>query len=160
MMHNSKYEIKDPKKILEIISSCKVIRLALSDTNAPYIVPLNFGYEFQENQLYFYMHGASEGKKVDLIRNKPVVGFEMDSRHSLVTADLACSHTYYYASIIGYGQAELLSDPADKRHGLDKIMDNISPDSPKNYNDKTVTATSVFRITVHEYSVKSNIPAK
>lgn len=51
MMRRNEREVRDKKRILQILEECRVCRLAFSDDHAPYIVPLNFGYETDGNML-------------------------------------------------------------------------------------------------------------
>ncbi len=65
-MRRKDKEIKDAKEIESIISRSDICRIALSENNSPYIVPMCFGY--RNNCLYF--HSASDGKKIDIIKKK------------------------------------------------------------------------------------------
>ena len=47
--------------MMKIIAKCDTCRLALFDDEFPYIVPLNFGTDVEEGQLYLYFHSAKEG---------------------------------------------------------------------------------------------------
>ncbi|WP_167959026.1 pyridoxamine 5'-phosphate oxidase family protein [Anaerosporobacter faecicola] len=80
-MRRKDREVTDFKKIKEIIQKCDTIRLGLSDGLYPYVVPLSFGYEFVDEQIYFYIHGAMEGRKLDLMKKNGVCSFEMDCGH-------------------------------------------------------------------------------
>ena len=62
-MRRKDKEIKDKKEIESIIKRAKVCRIALSDNNMPYIIPVNYGYKNN----CIYIHSASEGKKIDII---------------------------------------------------------------------------------------------
>ena len=59
-MRRKDREIRDTYGVREIIGECDCCRLAFSDGKGAYIVPLSFGYDEEENALYF--HGAAEGK--------------------------------------------------------------------------------------------------
>lgn len=60
-------EITDINEIINIIKKCDVCRLAFFDENYPYIIPMNFGYDYdsKNNKLDLYFHGAKKGKKLD-----------------------------------------------------------------------------------------------
>ena len=73
-MRRREKEITDESTLESIILASLVCRLALSDGNQPYIVPLCFGY--QDKTLYF--HSALEGKKIDIIKHNQNVCFEFD----------------------------------------------------------------------------------
>ena len=44
-MRRKDREITHIHTILDLVSECKVCRLAMTDGGVPYIVPLNYGYE-------------------------------------------------------------------------------------------------------------------
>lgn len=102
-MRRKDREITNYDKMLEIMKSCDCCRIGLNDKDGVYIIPLNFGYEENSGILTLYFHGASEGKKIDLIKQQNTASFEMDTKHQLVEADVACSYSYLYQSIMGKG---------------------------------------------------------
>ena len=53
-MRRKDREIKDYNKMLKIIDQCDCIRIGFQEPQGTYILPLNFGYESQEDQLTFY----------------------------------------------------------------------------------------------------------
>ena len=83
-MRRKDRKVTEPEKIREIIAACDVLRLGLADGEYPYIVPVNFGWEEKEGQVSFYLHGAMEGHKADLLRQNGVCSFQMDCGHRVV----------------------------------------------------------------------------
>jgi uncharacterized protein len=65
-----------------------------------------FWLSWEEN-LVLYFHSATEGRKLNLLAKNSTVGFELDTGHELVTADLACNWGMKYKSIIGTGESQL-----------------------------------------------------
>ncbi|WP_278453702.1 pyridoxamine 5'-phosphate oxidase family protein, partial [Thomasclavelia spiroformis] len=57
-MRRKDREITDFDEIMNIINKCDTCRLALFDKEFPYIVPLNFGVDIRDEQLYLYFHCA------------------------------------------------------------------------------------------------------
>lgn len=87
-MRRKDREITDFGKMLDIVASCDVCRIAMhSDEDVPYLVPLNFGHEISDGVLYLYFHSASAGTKFELLQKYPRVRFEMDCGHQLVLQD-------------------------------------------------------------------------
>ena len=107
-MRRKEREVTDYNKMIEMLKSCDCCRIGLVDDKGAYIVPMNFGY----------FHGATEGKKIDLINNQPEISFETDTKHELVTSDTACGHSYLYQSIMGRGQVKIVADRDTKIKGL------------------------------------------
>jgi len=80
------------------LNKAKICRLALSDNNKPYVIPMNFG--FRED--YLYLHSAHEGKKkIDILRKNNNVCFEVDMETELMTLEKACGCGMKYLSVIG-----------------------------------------------------------
>lgn len=67
-----------------------------------------FLYAVEDGAFTFYCHSAKEGKKLDVIRKNASVAFEMDCQNALQHGETACTHSYYYASVLGEGKAEIL----------------------------------------------------
>ena len=67
-MRRKDREVTEMEEIQQIFDECKVCRIGIMDENGPYIVPVNYGYVRKEGKVILYIHGAREGKKIDLIR--------------------------------------------------------------------------------------------
>lgn len=107
-MRRKDREIKDFDKLLQIMRQCDSCVLALNDDGFPYIVPLNFGMDIEDGQLYLYFHCAMQGKKLDLIRKDNRATFEMDCDHNFILYDERMSCTMGYSSVIGHGLIEFV----------------------------------------------------
>lgn len=66
-------EVTDEKEIREILDKGEILHIGMHDGEGIYVLPMNYGYTFEEGKLVFYMHGSLEGKKWDLIRENPSV---------------------------------------------------------------------------------------
>ena len=75
-MRRKDREITHIRTILDLVSECKVCRLAMTDGGVPYIVPLNYGYEYADGALTFYFHSAKEGRKLEILKKNPTVCLE------------------------------------------------------------------------------------
>ncbi len=149
--------VSDGNHVLEIIQSCDCCRVAFSEPDGPYIVPMNFGIESsQEGQMVLYFHGASAGKKGELMQKNPCVGFEMDMGHGLVPGAQACSCSFLYQSVIGKGKIEILSNLEEKKHGLTVLMKHYMPEKEWDFPSAMLEKTAVFRLDVTEWSCKEH----
>jgi len=120
-MRRKDREVTDQARIQEIVARCKVCRLGLSDEGQAYIVPLNFGHDWEDG-LTLYFHSAREGRKLDILNKNPRVCFEMDIEGDVVEADNPCSYGYTFASIMGEGKVEFIEGQAEKAAALEKLM--------------------------------------
>ena len=158
-MRRKDREVTDPVKIADIISRCTCCRIGFYDEKEVYIVPLNFGYEVKDNTYVFYFHGAKEGRKIDLIRKNPNVGFEMDTDFAVYTlgeAEAACGYTARFQSIIGNGIVSIVSETEEKMRGLSLLMEHNTGKRKWNFDEKMVHAVAVFKLEVTKMSCKEH----
>lgn len=155
-MRRKDREVKDFETIKQIIDECEVLRIGLCDDDMyPYIVPMNFAYEIEGEQIYFYLHGAMAGRKYELMKKNEVCSFEMDCGHQLELIYSAKDATMRYKSVMGKANIEFLEGD-DKIKGLDIIMNRDERTRDFEYNKAVVPRTAVIKLTVTEYSGKIN----
>ena len=137
-MRKADKEITDRNLIDSIIHKSLVCRIAIYDGEMPYLVPLSFGYDGNN----IYLHGAKEGRKIDILKRNPKVCFEFETECEVLPGERACSFTMRYRSIIGYGKAHFLEDIGEKITAIRIIM--------RHYTDRTFifTEDDVKNITV------------
>lgn len=155
-MRRTDREITDAQQIRAIIEACHCCRLGFCDEGRVYIVPLSFGYKEQDGKRYFYFHGATEGRKVDLIRKTHYAGFELDTNYQLIEADVACGYSARYQSVIGEGTVQILEDIEEKKEALRSIMRHNTGSENWEFPDAAVQKTLVFRLEVEELSCKEH----
>lgn len=152
-MRRKDREVVNIDDILNIIEKCDVCRIALSGDEYPYIVPMNFGYEYKDSKLFIYLHCANEGKKLDLIKKNNRVCFEMDCSHKLVKGKTPYECTMEYESVIGIGTIEIMKD--NKQHALTLLMKHYSDEETFTFTEKMLLPTTVLKITADEITGKS-----
>lgn len=151
-MRRKDREIKDFNEIVQVIEKCDVCRLALHDEDYPYILPLNFGMQLEDGQIVLYFHGATEGKKYELIAKDNRASFEMDCEHKLITDEAAGNCTMNYESVIGYGRVEMIPDE-EKYDALCILMKHYhKEDFP--FNQAIMPQTTVFKLIVESVTGK------
>lgn len=155
-MRRKDREVTDIDKITSVFDTCKTCRLGFNDGGEVYIVPLNFGYERTGDGFTLYFHGAKAGRKYELLRQNPRVGFEMDCDYELKTADMACGHSARFLSIIGNGTATIIEDPEEKRRGLDCIMAHATGHADWEFPEARLGAVGVFKVTVDSFACKEH----
>ncbi|MDF3005137.1 MAG: 5-nitroimidazole antibiotic resistance protein [Oscillospiraceae bacterium] len=153
-MRRKDREVTEPAALLEIIRECKICRIAMQDEQGLYIVPLNFGYEFDDGKLTLYFHSAKEGRKIDILSKAPIVAFEMDCSHQLIESEIACRNGYAYKSIIGNGSASLIDDIEEKIKGLSLIM-NHQTGKEFEMPPQAANSVAVFKIQATDFTGKS-----
>lgn len=92
---------------------------AAGDEGWPYAVPLS--YVWRDGKVYF--HCAAAGHKVDAIRADSRVSFCVVDRNQIVPEE----YTTYYRSVIVFGRARILDDPAEKRRAIEALSQKYRP---------------------------------
>ena len=153
-MRKKDREVTDKQELLRIIEKCDSCRIGLCYENVPYIVPMNFGYTYEEDQLTLYFHCALEGKKLDIIRQNNTVCFEMDCSHELVHNDIPCRYTMKYESIIGRGKMYILTEEKEKIQALQQVMKKYAPDRTFEFEAKHARIILGLKLVVEEFTGK------
>ena len=156
-MRRSEKAITDANELQTIIQSAQVCRLALADHDTPYVVPMYFG--MRDNTLYF--HCAPQGRKLDIIKRNPVVCFEIETDLCIINTGKPCDWSSRYASVIGYGNASLITDPKQKREALNIIVDHYAPSTVYEFQGKKVDEVAVLKVDITSMTgKKSGYPSK
>ncbi len=147
-------EITDRESILQILDSARVVHLGMADGDEPYVVPMNYGYTMdEEGKLTLYLHGATQGRKLDVMRKNPKVFLEMECGVQPFSGDVACRYGMAYSSLMGRGIAVMVEDPAEKMEAMSILM-KTQTGGDFTFNEKLVKVVSVIRIDVLEYTAK------
>ncbi len=155
-MRRKDREVTDFDRLVDIIGQCHVLRLGLADGDFPYIVPVNFGYTVQGQEVRFYIHGAMAGRKYELLLKNPYCSFEMDVPLKLDCVKESRSVTMRYRSLMGRAKARLL-EGEEKTRAIDEfIMARYEETRSFDYNRAAVAHTAVWELTVLEMTGKEN----
>jgi nitroimidazol reductase NimA-like FMN-containing flavoprotein (pyridoxamine 5'-phosphate oxidase superfamily) len=157
-MRREDREITGIDEKLAVIARCKVCRLGLSDNGKPYVVPLNYGWSYEDGVLIIYLHGAGQGKKWDIIKNNAAACFEVDCGHQLIEADEACRYAYAYQSVIGFGNIHIIEALDDKRAALRHLMKHqTGKDAAYSFDDRALKNTAVYKLVIETFTGKQRL---
>jgi len=131
-----------------------VCTLGFAVGDMPYIVTLNFGFEWIGTLPLLYFHCAREGRKLDMMSRNPHVCFQLDSAHELVTGPNPCDWGMKYASLLGYGTLRRAGGDEERGKGLDRIMLHYGRAAGGGYAAAPMKATEVLVLDVDEMSGK------
>ena len=134
-----------------IIRKASVCRLGMIDGDAPYIVPLCFGY--RDSTLYF--HGSMKSRKVELIKKHPKVCFEFDILAEPISALDPCDWDMRYQSVVGFGRACLVESVQEKRQAL-KIITAQYTKGSHSFSEPKLKATAAIKVTIDTMTGKQS----
>jgi nitroimidazol reductase NimA-like FMN-containing flavoprotein (pyridoxamine 5'-phosphate oxidase superfamily) len=167
-MRRTDREVVGIDEKLRIVARCKVCRLAMIDGEGPgsagaekslepYLVPLNFGWEYKGGLLILYFHSALEGRKIDILKRGGPVCFEMDGGHRLIENPQGCGYSFAYESVIGKGTVEFIEGREEKIRGLNLLLRHQSG-SNRDFpiDGEVLEKTAVFRLKAETWSAKKH----
>lgn len=150
-MRRTDRQVTDEQELLGIMQRCQVVRLAMNTDTVPYILPVNFGME--PDGMTLYIHGAMTGTKYEHIARDNRVSFEMDCSAELVLNQDDHQCTMNYESVIGWGIVDELTEEADKRHALKRIMSQYHVGNFP-FNEGPIPRTRILWLRVEERTAK------
>ena len=154
-MRRSDREITDKSTIEEFIQKEQIIRIAFYDEGDIYIVPVNYGFRKEGDSYAFFFHGARAGRKYELTKASPKVGFEIDGRYELLEAEIACDFSAKFQSVVGTGTLSLVEEKEEKIIGLNCLMKQTTNKTEWEYTDAMLDGVAVFRLDVEKMSCKA-----
>ena len=136
---------------LEVMDKAPYITVGMTDGDGmPYSVPLSLA---RTDEKTFYFHCATEGKKLDILRENPRVCLTAVSKCKPTVGPKDGSFTLEFKSAIAYGKAEIVADDNEKREALRAICQRFLPNHMDDFDAavaRSMSRTAVVRITLTE----------
>jgi len=150
--------ITEPAALMQVLQEARVLYLALRAEPAPYVVPVFFGVDGE----LLYLHGRRDGRKIELLRSDPRVGFSACAGVTMIPAASACAFTTAAASVVGTGRARIVEDEAERIRGLHAVMAHYGDgdqggdesEGRSRYRPESLARTCVVAIHVEHLSGK------
>lgn len=106
----------DSEWALEVMHKAPYITVSFIDEDGkPYGLPLSLA---SDDDVNWYFHGALEGKKLEAIKAHPEVCLSAVTRCAPTVGPKDGSFTLQFKSAIAFGKAEIVTEDAEKIHGL------------------------------------------
>lgn len=134
--------------VKDVIRKCDCCNVAMVDnTNSPYVIPMNFGFDND----CIYLHSSASGKKIEILdnNNKVCLSFSTDHQLRWQSEKVACSYSMKYRSVLIFGHVEYIEKPEDKIVALNHIMKQYT-DNDFKYSDPAVRDVKVFKVIIDE----------
>jgi nitroimidazol reductase NimA-like FMN-containing flavoprotein (pyridoxamine 5'-phosphate oxidase superfamily) len=154
-MRRKDRQITEIEAIRAILDKAKVLHLAMIDGARPYVVPMNYGYALADGRLTLYLHGAKEGRKLDVLQQNDRVAFVLETDVNPVSGgDIPCKYGEAYASVMGEGTAVLLDDPVQKIEALQILM-KTQTGREFAFTPAMAESVAVIRVNVDSFTAKA-----
>ncbi|MFW9823825.1 MAG: pyridoxamine 5'-phosphate oxidase family protein [Candidatus Thorarchaeota archaeon] len=151
-MRRNEKEITDEKEIFNIIKSGKYTSISMSKGNEPYIITLSYGFDSNENALYF--HCAAEGQKIDFVESNPSVCGTIIEDNGYKDG---CGQAF--RSIVYRGTISIIKDIEEKKHGFNILIDHLekNPEEVKKNllkSEDVYIKPAILRLDISEMTCK------
>lgn len=143
------YDAQTLHAVLDAMPLCHV-GYVLDD--APQVTPT---MQWREGD-HVYWHGSSASRFLRAAIAKPVC-LTVTHWDGMVMARSGFHHSANYRSVMAYGTAEIVDDPAHKEASLEAMFEHWFPgrwETLRPMNEQEVKATTVLRLPLSEASVK------
>ena len=141
----------DSEWALEVMHKAPYITVSFIDEDGkPYGLPLSLA---SDDDVNWYFHGALEGKKLEAIKAHPEVCLSAVTRCAPTVGPKDGSFTLQFKSAIAFGKAEIVTEDAEKIHGLRLICERFLPQHMDAFDQsiaRSLSRTAVVRITLTE----------
>src|SRR5690606_34394405 len=116
--------IEDRSEIEKIIQSCKTCYVAMSDNDAPYVLPMNFALEGD----VVILHSDQSGRMWETLHKNPKVCINWTLGEELAWQDVrvGCSYRVKSMSVLVEGAVEFVDDYTEKERCLHLLMAQYS----------------------------------
>lgn len=112
-------ELTHKSDIDRVLSEGKFATISMCRENEPYIVTLSYGYNSDNETLYF--HSAKKGLKLDFLKaNKNVCATVIKDKGYLIDE---CGHEY--ESVVFWGYMLIVDDLQEKKLGMRIILQHL-----------------------------------
>lgn len=144
------YEHETVHRLLDSAAMCHVSYVI---EGQPYCTPTLFWRE----GTHLYWHGSSASRMLRTLAKEVPACLTVTHLDSFVLARCGFNHSADYRSVMAFGQARLITDPAAKRRALVMMVDRLFPGRTAQLRQSTdleIKATSVVSMEIERASAK------
>ncbi len=150
---------RDDAWIRAFLHEARVGHIATSMDGQPFLNPTTFWYDEEYHQVVF--HSNIAGRVRSNIEANPKVCLEASELGKLLPSNVALEFSLQYRSVMVFGTAQLVTDPAEAKRLLYGLISKYFPAMTagreyREITDKELRATSVYVIKIEAWSGKEN----
>jgi nitroimidazol reductase NimA-like FMN-containing flavoprotein (pyridoxamine 5'-phosphate oxidase superfamily) len=143
----------DPAEIYPILDAAFLAHLGFQVDGQPVVIPTLFGRDGDK----LYLHGSAGSRTMRQLAGGIPACVTVTLVDGLVLARSAFHHSMNYRSVVAFGTAQRIEDPADKRHALRTISDHLIAgrwDDVREPYESELKQTAVLEFRIEEASAK------
>jgi len=143
----------DRPTIHAILDEGLVCHVGFASEGQPYVIPMNYGREGER----LLLHGSAASRLMRGLEAGWPVCLTVTLLDGLVLARSAFHHSMNFRSVVLFGRARPVEDPAGKTAALRVISEHVVPgrwDAVRPPNARELAATTVLEVPIDEASAK------
>jgi nitroimidazol reductase NimA-like FMN-containing flavoprotein (pyridoxamine 5'-phosphate oxidase superfamily) len=150
---------RDDDWIRALLREARIGHIGTSVDGQPFITPTTFWFDEANHQIAF--HSNVMGRIRSNIESNPKVSLEASELGKFLPSNVALEFSLQYRSVMVFGTARVVTDPAEARrllYGLiSKYFPTMTPGKEyREITDQELRATSVYAIRIEAWSGKEN----
>lgn len=138
----------------EIIDEARVCHVGFTIDGQPYVVPMALGRDGDR----ILLHGSVASRLMKHLSGGLPCCVTVTHLDGLVLARSAFHSSMNYRSLMVFGAAEEIRDDAEKRRGLDRLVEHLAPGRLADLRESTrkeLNATALLGLPLETFSIKS-----
>jgi nitroimidazol reductase NimA-like FMN-containing flavoprotein (pyridoxamine 5'-phosphate oxidase superfamily) len=143
----------DQETVHQILDSGFVCHVGFNVDGQPFVIPTNYGRSGDT----LYLHGSAASRMLKTLSAGVPVCVTVTHVDGLVLARSAFHHSVNYRSVVIFGTARLVEDPAEKMEALRIFTDHVLKgrwDDVRHPTEQEMKATTVLALPLEEVSAK------
>jgi len=143
----------DETTINQILDDGTLCHVGISMQDQPFVIPMSYVRDGDT----LIMHGSPKSRLMQSLSDSVPICVTVTHLDGLVLARSTYSHSVNFRSVVMFGTAHSVTDPAEKRLVLDLLTDHITPGRTKVArapSEDELKGTAVVRFTIEEASAK------
>jgi uncharacterized protein len=143
----------DPKDVYAILDAAFLAHVGFNVNGQPFVIPTLYGREGDK----LYLHGSAASRMLLELESGAPACVTVTLVDGLVLARSAFHHSMNYRSVVAFGTARKIDDPARKTHALRVISENVIAgrwNDVRSPTEKELKATIVLEFSMEEASAK------
>jgi nitroimidazol reductase NimA-like FMN-containing flavoprotein (pyridoxamine 5'-phosphate oxidase superfamily) len=143
----------EEKRIYEILDAAFLAHIGFCVEGQPFVIPTLFGRKGEQ----LFLHGSAASRMLRELEKGLAACVTITIVDGLVLARSAFHHSMNYRSVVAFGTARKIDDPARKLDALKVISEHLIKgrwNDVRGPNEQEMKATAVLEFTIEEASAK------
>ena len=147
--------VYDKVAIYKVVDEALVAHVGFSGEHGPVVIPMIYGRDGDK----LYLHGSTASRFTKATKEDTAVCCTITLLDGLIFARSLFNHSMQYRSVMVFGQADEVTDEAEREHALRVITSHLLEgrwDDARSPSPAELKATRVIRVPIDSASMKAS----